>query len=201
MTTEKTDILSLTLPQLSEEIKILGEKSFRAGQVYGWLHEKRANSFDEMSNLSKKLRESLGERFYICSPKIVRKLVSAIDGTVKYLFEFPDGERAETVLMSYKHGNSICLSTQVGCRMGCSFCASTKAGFVRHLMPGEIVSQIYAAEADSGRKVGSIVLMGIGAVNEPPPLTISFNESGRSFILTATSFWLIIFAALSRRRE
>ena len=152
----------MTLAELEAEITALGEKKFRAGQLYSWLHEKRITDFSECSNLSKQLIAQLDVQYELRRAKIVRKLVSKLDGTVKYLYEFPDGERAESVLMSYEHGNSMCISTQVGCKMGCSFCASTKAGFVRDLDPSEMLLQIYESERDSGRKVESLVLMGIG---------------------------------------
>ncbi|MBO6302418.1 MAG: 23S rRNA (adenine(2503)-C(2))-methyltransferase RlmN [Ruminiclostridium sp.] len=158
----KTDILSMTLAELETDITALGEKKFRAGQLYSWLHSKRITEFSQCTDLSKQLIAKLDEKFDIRRAKTVRKLVSKLDGTVKYLYEFPDGERAETVLMSYEHGNSMCISTQVGCKMGCSFCASTKAGFVRDLEPSEMLLQIYESERDSGRKVESLVLMGIG---------------------------------------
>lgn len=158
----KKDILSMTFPELEADITALGEKKFRAGQLYGWLHEKRVTSFSECSNLPKPFIEQLDGLYEIRRLKIVRKLESKLDGTIKYLYEFPDGERCETVMMSYKHGNSLCISTQVGCKMGCSFCASTKAGFVRDLLPSEMLGQIYESERDSGRKVESLVLMGIG---------------------------------------
>lgn len=115
-----------------------------------------------MSNLPVSLREKLRENCYITSFSIVRKLSSQLDGTVKYLFELPDGEYVETVLMRYEHGNSLCISSQVGCRMGCEFCASTKAGFIRHLTPSEILEQVYAVSRDTGEKISNIVLMGIG---------------------------------------
>ena len=158
----KKDILSMTLAELETDITALGEKKFRAGQLYSWLHSKRITGFSQCTDLSKQLIAKLDEQYEIRRAKIVRKLVSKLDGTVKYLYEFPDGERAETVLMSYEHGNSMCISTQVGCKMGCSFCASTKAGFVRDLEPSEMLLQIYESERDSGRKVESLVLMGIG---------------------------------------
>ena len=152
----------MTLAELETDITALGEKKFRAGQLYSWLHSKRITRFSQCTDLSKQLIAKLDEQYEIRRAKIVRKLVSKLDGTVKYLYEFPDGERAETVLMSYEHGNSMCISTQVGCKMGCSFCASTKAGFVRDLEPSEMLLQIYESERDSGRKVESLVLMGIG---------------------------------------
>ena len=158
----KKDILSMTLSELEAEITALGEKKFRARQLYGWLHEKRVTAFSECSNLPKAFIEQLDGLFFIMRPAVKRKLVSKLDGTTKYLYEFPDGECCETVMMSYKHGNSLCISTQVGCKMGCSFCASTKAGFVRDLLPSEMLAQVYESERESGRKVESLVLMGIG---------------------------------------
>ena len=158
----KKDILSLTLSELETEFAALGEKKFRAGQLYDWLHVKRAVSFAECSNLPKTLINQLDESYEIPRACIRRKLVSKLDGTIKYLYEFADGERCETVMMSYKHADSLCISTQVGCKMGCSFCASTKAGFVRDLTPSEMLLQVYESERDTGRKVGSLVLMGIG---------------------------------------
>lgn len=158
----KKDILSMSLPELEADITALGEKKFRAGQLYGWLHDKRITDLSECSNLPKAFIEKLNENYELKRLAIVRRLESKLDGTVKYLYEFPDGERCETVMMSYKHGNSLCISTQVGCKMGCSFCASTKAGFVRDLLPSEMLLQVYESERDSGRKVESLVLMGIG---------------------------------------
>lgn len=159
---EKTDILSLTLEELQEKLLQIGEKKYRALQVFQWLHCKKAVSFAEMTNLSAQTKAVLDENFYINSLKIQKRLVSTLDDTVKYLYVLPDGNKVETVLMEYHHGNSICLSTQVGCKMGCKFCASTKAGFVRNLEPSEILLQIYETERDSGRQVDSVVLMGIG---------------------------------------
>lgn len=159
---QKKDILSLSREELAQEIAQLGEKPFRAKQIYEWLHVKRVQSFAEMTNLSAQLRERLDEIFCIKSLIIKKRLVSNIDNTVKYLYGLPDGESVETVLMEYKHGNSLCISTQVGCKMGCRFCASTIAGFVRNLLPSELLLQIYETERDSGRHVDSIVLMGIG---------------------------------------
>ncbi|MBQ4099971.1 MAG: radical SAM protein, partial [Oscillospiraceae bacterium] len=158
----KMDIMSLNFSELRDEILKINMPSFRAKQIYSWLHQKLVSSFDEMSNLSKADRERLNEYYYITTPKIKRKLVSKIDGTVKYLFELADGECIETVLMKYKHGNTVCVSTQVGCRMGCDFCASTIAGFRRNLTSAEILSEIYMAQKDSGERVSNIVLMGIG---------------------------------------
>ena len=160
--TQKTDILSLSREELTAELTALGEKAFRAKQIYDWLHVKKVRDFSQMSNISAQLRDTLEKKFCLKSLIIKKKLVSEIDNTVKYLYGLPDGESVETVLMEYKHGNSLCISTQVGCRMGCRFCASTIAGFVRHLLPSEMLLQIYETERDSGRHVDSIVLMGIG---------------------------------------
>lgn len=156
------DLKSMTIEELSRFLAEMGEPKFRAKQVFCWLHQKGVLSFDEMSNLPVSLREKLRENCYITSFSIVRKLSSQLDGTVKYLFELPDGEYVETVLMRYEHGNSLCISSQVGCRMGCEFCASTKAGFIRHLTPSEILEQVYAVSRDTGEKISNIVLMGIG---------------------------------------
>lgn len=159
---DRIDILSLDLPELEAKLLEIGEKKFRAKQVYEWLHKKRAADFSKMTNLSVQLQEKLNQKFCIKSLNVKKRLVSGADNTVKYLYALPDGEKVETVLMDYKHGNSICISTQVGCKMGCKFCASTKAGFVRNLEPSEILLQLYETERDSGREVDSIVLMGIG---------------------------------------
>lgn len=159
---QKTDILSLTRDELVMKLTDMGEKAFRAKQIYDWLHVKKVRSFSEMTNISAQLRERLENLFCLKSLFVKKRLVSNIDNTVKYLYELPDGEAVETVLMEYKHGNSLCISTQVGCKMGCRFCASTIAGFVRNLEPSEMLLQIYETERDSGRHVDSIVLMGIG---------------------------------------
>ena len=158
----KIDILSLTKDDLLAEIEKMGEKSFRANQIYDWLHVKRVTDFTQMTNLSAQFREELERKFCIKSLKIKKRLVSGIDNTVKYLYGLPDGEAVESVLMEYKHGNSLCISSQVGCKMGCRFCASTIAGWVRNLEPSELLLQIYETERDSGRHVDSIVMMGIG---------------------------------------
>ncbi len=159
---KKIDILSLTPDRLKEYLKSIGEKPFRASQILNWLHEKRVRDFDGMSNLPASLRERLKSDFTFEHIKPVRRLRSDIDGTEKFLYELPDGNHIETVLMSYEHGDSLCISTQAGCRMGCRFCASTIAGFKRNLEPNEILGQLYETEYVSRRKVSSIVLMGIG---------------------------------------
>ena len=161
--TDKTDILSLSLAELTEMVTDkLGEKKFRAGQIYEWLHVKKAVSFDEMTNLSASLRLKLNDTFCIKRLNIVRKLESAIDNTVKYLYGLDDGNIVESVVMEYSFGLSLCVSTQIGCKMGCDFCASAIAGFVRNLTASEILLQKYEAERDLGRKISRVVLMGIG---------------------------------------
>lgn len=159
---DRLDIKSLELGELTELLSQWGDQKFRAGQIFSWLHEKRVGSFEEMSNLPASLRQRLGESCYITRLEIVTKLVSKLDGTVKYLYRLPDGNCIETVLMRYKHGNSLCVSSQVGCRMGCNFCASTLGGLVRSLSASEILEQVYATLGDTGERVSSIVLMGIG---------------------------------------
>lgn len=158
----KKDILSYSLGELEAALADFGEKKFRAKQIYEWLHVQRVSEFDKMSNISLSLRTKLDEEFYINSINIVKKLESHIDNTVKYLYELSDGNHVECVMMEYKHGNSLCISTQVGCKMGCRFCASTIAGFKRNLLPSEMLLQIYTAEKESGKHVDSLVLMGIG---------------------------------------
>lgn len=156
-----TDIKSMTQEEITDVLKAMGESAFRGKQVFSWLH-KGARSFDEMSNLSKSLREKLAAEFYITVPTVARKQVSKLDGTVKYLWELADGNCIETVLMSYHHGNTVCISSQVGCRMGCKFCASTVAGKVRDLKPSEMLDQVLFTQLDSGMEISNIVLMGIG---------------------------------------
>lgn len=159
---EQVDILSLTKDELSDAMAEMGEKRFRAKQIYDWLHVKKITDFSQMSNISAQLRDEISRKFCLKSLKIKKRLVSHIDNTVKYLYELPDGQAIESVLMEYKHGNSLCISSQVGCKMGCRFCASTIAGWVRDLEPSEMLLQIYETERDSGRHVDSIVMMGIG---------------------------------------
>ena len=159
---DNTDILSLSLDELTEQICAMGEKKFRAKQIFDWLHIKKVSEFSQMSNISAQFREELSKKFCIYRPKIKKRLVSRIDNTVKYLYGLSDGSSVESVLMEYNHGNSLCVSTQVGCKMGCRFCASTIAGWIRNLRPSEILGQIYESERDSGKPVDSIVLMGIG---------------------------------------
>lgn len=185
---EKTDILSLSYEELEQKLLQIGEKKFRALQIFQWLHNKKVPCFDKMTNISAQTRALLEEKFYINSLKIQKRLVSSIDNTVKYLYVLPDGNKVETVLMEYHHGNSICLSTQAGCKMGCKFCASTKAGFVRNLEPSEILLQIYESERDGGRAIDSVVLMGIGEPldnfdNVVKFLNIISHKNGRNMSL------------------
>ena len=159
---EKTDILSMSFDELSVALKDMGEPAFRAKQVYSWLHGVCVTTFDDMTNLSKVLRQKLNDSFVIFGATIEKKLVSEYDDTVKYLFKLHDGECVESVLMKYKYGYSICVSTQVGCRMGCKFCASTLDGVVRSLNASEILAQIYSAQRDNNIKISHVVLMGMG---------------------------------------
>ena len=157
----KQDIKSMNLAELEAALEAMGEKKFRAKQIFSWLH-KGAKSFDEMSNVSKALRQKLEEEFYLTPPVVERKQESKKDGTIKYLWRLADGNCVETVLMQYHYGNTVCVSSEVGCAMGCAFCASTLGGLVRRLTAGEILDQVLFTEKDSGRKISHIVLMGIG---------------------------------------
>ncbi|MCH1979799.1 Ribosomal RNA large subunit methyltransferase N [uncultured Flavonifractor sp.] len=155
------DLKSMTLEELTAWLQEQGEPAFRGKQVFRWFY-RGATSFGEMSDLSKPLRQKLEEQCFLSKPKVARKQVSALDGTIKYLWELADGNCIETVLMRYKHGNTVCISCQVGCRMGCAFCASTLAGKVRDLTPAEMVDQVLFTQIDSGEPISNIVLMGIG---------------------------------------
>ena len=156
------DIKSLTLEELKTEMERMGEKSFRAKQLYEWMHVKLVRSFDEMTNLPRSLRERCEREYDFTAVKQVRMQESAIDGTRKYLFELGDGKLVESVWMKYKHGNSVCISSQVGCRMGCAFCASTLDGLERSLSPSEMLDQIYAITLLTGERVSNVVVMGTG---------------------------------------
>ncbi len=156
-----TDLKSMLPEELEDYLKELGQPKFRAMQVFRWLHQ-GAESFDEMTDLPKALREKLKEQCMLTVPQVERKQVSRMDGTVKYLWRLWDGNCVETVLMRYKHGNTVCVSSQVGCNMGCAFCASTLGGKVRDLAPGEILDQVIFTRKDSGEAVSNIVMMGIG---------------------------------------
>ena len=155
------DLKSMTQEEITRFLRDLGEPAFRGKQVFTWLH-KGVRSFDEMNNLSKALREKLKAQCTITVPTVARKQVSRVDGTIKYLWRLSDGNCIETVLMQYRHGNTVCISSQVGCRMGCAFCASTVAGKVRDLTAGEMLDQVLFTQLDAGREISNIVLMGIG---------------------------------------
>lgn len=159
---EKRDILSMSFEELTAAVKELGEPAFRAKQIYSWLHVSCVTSFDDMTNISKALRQKLNDNFVIFTVSIEKKLISEYDYTQKYLYKLHDGEFIESVLMKYKYGYTICVSTQVGCRMGCKFCASTLDGVVRNLTASEILSQVYEAQRDNNIKISHVVLMGMG---------------------------------------
>ena len=156
-----TDLKSMTLEEMGEYFKALGQPAFRSKQVFAWLH-RGVSSFDEMSDLPKSLRQTLSETCFITHPTVERKQVSQEDGTIKYLWRLGDGNCVETVLMRYHHGNTVCVSSQVGCRMGCAFCASTLGGKVRDLTASEILDQVLFTQIDSGAPISNIVMMGIG---------------------------------------
>ena len=155
------NLKSLTQPELADILKQLGQPAFRAKQVFTWLH-KGVRSYDEMTNLPKQLREALARDYPLYIPKVVRKQESQKDGTIKYLWQLSDGNCVETVLMRYRYGNTVCISTEVGCRMGCAFCASTIGGLVRRLEPFEMLDEVLFTQIDSGLPISHIVLMGIG---------------------------------------
>ena len=155
------NLKSMTLAEVTAALKEMGQPAFRGKQVYSWLH-KGVRSYDEMSNLSKDLRSALAEKYPFTPPEVVRKQESARDGTIKYLWRLADGNCVETVLMRYNYGNTVCISTEVGCRMGCAFCASTIGGLVRKLEPYEMVDEVLFTQIDSGLPISRVVLMGIG---------------------------------------
>ena len=155
------NLKSLTREEIGDILKELGQPAFRAGQIFTWLH-KGVRSYEQMSNLPKNLRQLLAEKYPICPPRVVRRQESSRDGTIKYLWELSDGNCVETVLMRYRYGNTVCISTEVGCPMGCAFCASTLGGLVRRLEPFEMLDQVLFTQVDSGLPVSHIVLMGIG---------------------------------------
>ncbi|MDD7077168.1 MAG: 23S rRNA (adenine(2503)-C(2))-methyltransferase RlmN [Lachnospiraceae bacterium] len=159
---DKKDLKSLTFDELKMEIEGLGEKPFRAKQLYQWMHEKLASDFSEMTNLSQNFRQKLQEHYTYTSLEMVDHLVSGADGTEKFLFRLNDGNVIESVLMRYHHGNSVCISSQVGCRMGCRFCASTLGGLTRNLLPSEMLDQVYKIQKISGERVSNLVVMGTG---------------------------------------
>ena len=156
------DIRSMTLEELQAVMEKIGEKPFKAKQIYQWLHEKCAADYEEMTNISRRLRERLAEAYPLSGPRAVEVQTSRIDGTQKYLFRLADGNVVESVLMRYHHGNSVCISSQVGCKMGCRFCASTLDGWTRNLLPSEMLSQIYQIRRMTGERVSNVVVMGTG---------------------------------------
>jgi len=156
------DIRSMTLEELQAVMEKIGEKPFKAKQIYQWLHEKCAADYEEMTNISRGLRERLAEAYPLSGPRAVEVQTSRIDGTQKYLFRLADGNVVESVLMRYHHGNSVCISSQVGCKMGCRFCASTLDGWTRNLLPSEMLSQIYQIRRMTGERVSNVVVMGTG---------------------------------------
>lgn len=162
MKNKKKDIKSMTLEELKSEMSALGEKSFRAKQMYEWMHVKLAEDFGQMTNLSKELREKCQGEYSYTGLKPLRVQESQTDGTKKFLFELSDGNTVESVWMRYKHGNSVCISSQVGCRMGCAFCASTLDGLERGLLPSEMLEQVYAITRLTGERVSNVVIMGTG---------------------------------------
>ena len=170
----KKDIKSMTLEELKEEMTALGEKPFRAKQIYEWMHVKLSESFEQMTNIPKILQEKCRERYFYTCLKPVRVQESAIDGTKKFLFELPDGKTVESVWMKYKHGNSVCVSSQVGCRMGCVFCASTLDGLERGLLPSEMLEQVYAISRLTGERVSNVVVMGMGEPMDNYENTVQF---------------------------
>jgi 23S rRNA (adenine2503-C2)-methyltransferase len=157
----KEDIKSFLLPELENKITEMGQPAYRAGQIFKWLHC-GVKSFSEMTDIPKALRDMLDERFYVTVPVVARKQVSEKDGTIKYLWRLMDGNTVESVVMSYRHGYSVCISSQVGCRMGCKFCASTLGGLVRNLSASEMIDQVLFSQLESGNRISNIVLMGIG---------------------------------------
>ena len=185
----KIDLKSMTLEEMRQAMQALGQPAFRAGQIYTWLH-RGATSFEDMTNLSKDLRAKLAERYEITAPTVVRRQESQRDGTIKYLWRLSDGNCVETVLMRYHYGNTVCISCEVGCPMGCAFCASTQGGLVRRLRPSEMLDQVLFTSLDSGLPISHIVLMGIGEpldnfdtvmrflelVNSPQGLNISMRH-------------------------
>ncbi len=180
---------SMTLPEITQVLKELGQPGFRAKQVFSWLH-KGVRTYDDMTNLPQALRKALAESYPILAPQVVRKQESQKDGTIKYLWKLSDGNCVETVLMRYHYGNTVCISTEVGCRMGCAFCASTLGGLVRPLEPFEMVDQVLFTQVDSGLPISHIVLMGIGEpldnfenvmrflelINDPEGMNISMRH-------------------------
>lgn len=179
---KKINLFGLSQEELMDLAESLGEKKFRGRQIYDWIYKNKVGSIREMKNLPKSLIEKLDKDYTIFTGNVLRKLVDPKDGTIKYLFELEDGQKVESVLMEYEHGNSICVSTQVGCNMGCSFCASGLDGKARDLKASEILMQIAAAERDSGRRVSNVVLMGMGEPLDNYDNVLSFiHKAGEDY--------------------
>lgn len=183
MCNSKTDIKSMTLSELKKDMEAIGEKPFRAVQIYEWMHVKLVRSFDDMTNISEALKEKCRQRYNYTALQEVRVQESAVDGTKKFLFALADGNMVESVWMKYRHGNSVCISSQVGCRMGCTFCASTLDGLERSLQPSEMLDQIYAITLLTGERVSNVVVMGTGEPMDNYDNTVRFirmlsDESG-----------------------
>ncbi len=184
----KADIKSMSFAELSEAMAAMGEKPFRAKQIFSWLHERLVTDFAEMTDLSKALREKLAEQFFLTVLEPVKVLVSNIDGTRKYLFRLADGNVIESVWMEYHHGNSVCISSQVGCCMGCRFCASTLNGLVRGMTPAEMLEQVYRMQSMMGKRISNIVIMGSGEPLDNYDNFVKFVRlvtDGRGFNLSA----------------
>jgi len=171
----KKDIKSMLLPEIREYFETTGERPYRAEQVFPWLH-RGVKTFSEMTNLQEKLREKLDREFYITAPELAEKLVSRLDGTNKFLWNMQDGASVESVVMEYAHGNTVCISSQVGCRMGCAFCASAIGGLERNLAASEMLDQVLYSQQHSGRKISNVVLMGIGEPLDNFDNTMRFLE-------------------------
>ena len=169
------DIKAMLPEEIAAALAEMGQPKYRAKQIFQWL-ARGVTSFDEMTNLSKDLRAALSERFFISKLEMLRKQVSAIDGTIKYLWQLGDGNAVETVVMHYKHGNTVCISSQVGCRQGCAFCASTIGGLIRNLEPSEMLDEVLYSERESGSKISNIVLMGIGEPLDNLDTVLKFLE-------------------------
>lgn len=170
------DIMSMTVLEIQELLQDLGEKKFRAKQIFEWIHEKCVLDYSKMTNISSQLQQKLKEHTILVAPEIVEKHLSKVDQTTKYLFKLEDSNIIESVLMRHKYGNTVCISSQVGCRMGCTFCASTMGGLVRNLTPGEMLAQAYLIQQDTGERVSAIVVMGSGEPLEKLEVTLRFIE-------------------------
>lgn len=173
---KQQDIMSMTVLEIQELLQDLGEKKFRAKQIFEWIHEKGVLDYSKMTNISGQLQQKLKEHTVLVAPEIVEKHLSKLDQTTKYLFKLEDSNIIESVLMRHKYGNTVCISSQVGCRMGCTFCASTRDGLVRNLTPGEMLAQAYLIQQDIGERVSAIVVMGSGEPLEKLEVTLRFIE-------------------------